>query len=268
MTTDLAALLEHVADDAKTELTSSVEVRDIDHIPSLDEMYAEKRVWLRTDDVVAVAADLKGSTRLNFKKHAKTSAKLYQAATGNMVRIVEQFTPGFVDIQGDGLFALYHGERRYERALCAAITLKTFSEKHLVPLVQQHMHERFPRTGLKVGLHASALAVHKVGVRGGAREPIWAGKAVNWATKAAQAADAHELILTRKVFQKFEDNHYVRYSCECSTPTDLWSAATVEALPDDERTQCMRLTSCWCDTCGPAFCEAVLDGKTVRDDVA
>jgi class 3 adenylate cyclase len=266
MSIDLETLLDCVADDAAYELRTPVEIQDIDHVPTLYEMYAEKRTWLRITDVVAVAADLKGSTRLDFGRRANSSARLYQAVTGNMVRIVDQFGCDFVDIQGDGLYALYHGDGRYERALCAAITLKTFSELHLIPLVQAQLTDRFPRTGIKVGMHASQLVVKKVGVRG-TNEPIWAGKAVNWATKAAQAADANELIVTRKVFQKFEDNDYVRYSCRCGVPTDLWSAVNVEALPDAERTDCRRLQSCWCITCGPEFCQAVLDGKTYREDV-
>ena len=60
-------------------------------------------------------------------------------------------------------FALFHGERPYERALCAGISLKTFSERHLVPLIKQHMGATVPETGFKAGLAAGTLAVKRVG---------------------------------------------------------------------------------------------------------
>lgn len=266
MQIDLDDYLAEVHDAAKSGISTTAQVIDVDTFPSLGDMYSEVPKWLRIEDVVAVVADLKGSTKLNFGKYANTSARLYEAVTGTLVRIADRFEADFIDIQGDGIFALFHGDRRYERAMCAAITIKAVSEKSIVPLVGQHFSDQFPRTGVKVGMDASRLLVKKVGVRG-KNEPVWAGRAVNWATKAAQAADAHELIVTRRVFQHFEDNHYVRYSCDCGSIADLWRSATVESLPVDQESECMRLTSTWCESCGPEFCQAVLDGAAYRTAV-
>jgi class 3 adenylate cyclase len=221
---------------------------------------------------------LKGSTKLNFDKFAQTSARLYEAVTGNMVRIVDSFQPEFVDIQGDGIFALYHGDGRYRRALCAAITLKSFSEHKLVPAIEESMSDRFPETGLKVGMAAGILVAKKVGVRG-TNEPVWAGKPVNWATKCAAAADRDQLIVTRKVFQKFEDNDYVTHSCTCrtnsvtgerdpdaGTANDLWTDTQVDTLPEED-IDCKLLKSSWCPIHGDEFCTAILEGKTSRPEV-
>lgn len=259
MITDLMSDLGERVDDA---LTENVEIRDVDKFPSLDDIYTDKRVWLRVLDAVCVVADLKGSTKLNFDKYASTSARLYEAVTGNMVRIVNGFDPVFIDIQGDGLFALFHGDRRYERALCAGVTLKTFSEKVLVPRVSEHLSNKFPDTGLKIGMNASRVVVKKVGVRGTA-EPVWAGKLVNWAVKAAQHADAHELVVTQKVYQYFEGNHLVTHTCGCpdGVARSLWSDRYVSVLPETNA-QCRVLRSNWCDIHGDATCEAILDGKT------
>jgi class 3 adenylate cyclase len=228
--------------------------------------------------VVVVSADLKGSTKLNFDKYAQTSAQLYEAVTGNMVGIVSAFEPAFLDIQGDGLFALYHGDGCYRRALCAAITLKTFSERGLVPAIEASMPDRFPNTGLKIGMAAGILAAKKVGMRG-TNEPVWAGKPVNWATKCAAAADRNELVATRRVFQKFEQNDYVTHCCDCGTdpatgervpglgiPKELWTTTRVETLPEED-IDCKLLKSCWCPNHGDEFCTAILEGKTRRDDV-
>jgi class 3 adenylate cyclase len=264
--------------DARKELRTPVEIEEVDEFPPLDSLFVEKRTWKKVDDVVVVSADLQGSTKLNFRKHAKTSAQLYEAVTGNMVRLVSAFEPEFVDIQGDGLFALYHGDGRYRRALCAAITLKTFSERELIPAIEASMPDQFPKTGLKVGMAAGILAVKKVGVRG-TNEPVWAGKPVNWATKCAAATDRNELVVTRKVFQKFEQNDYVTHCCGCGTnpatgqrepgygrPKELWSDTRVETLPEED-IDCKLLGSCWCVNHGDEFCTAILEGKTRRDDV-
>jgi class 3 adenylate cyclase len=264
--------------DARKELRTPVTIEVVDEFPDIDDLYVDKRTWKKITDVVVVSADLKGSTKLNFNKHAQTSAQLYQAVTGNMVRIASSFQPDFVDVQGDGIFALYHGDGSFRRALCAAITLKTFSERHLVPAIESSTPDQFPDTGLKVGMAAGILAVKKVGVRG-TNEPVWAGKPVNWATKCAAAADRNELIVTRRVFQTFEDNDYVTHSCGCGvgadgervpdakTPSELWTTTEVETLPEAD-VECKLLKSNWCPIHGDDFCAAILEGETRRDDVS
>lgn len=273
MSDGLNTFLDEIEEHAKTSLRTPVEVRPLDHFPSEEEIKVDK-TWIKVKDVVAVFADLKNSTALNFKKHAQTSARLYEAVMSNCVRSVDRFDPGFVDVQGDALFALFHGTRGFERAMCAAITLKTFSEKKLVPAIEnwEKAGDRFPETGLKIGMHSGVIAVKKVGVRG-TNEPVWAGKPVNWAAKCAGAANRDQLIVTQAVYGKFEQNGYITHSCGCgfggpgtATPTRIWVDEFVDKLPQDQM-RCRRLTSRWCENCGDDFCQAVLDGKTDRDDV-
>jgi class 3 adenylate cyclase len=253
---------------AREDLVNPVEVEDIDHIPTLDEMYIERHKWLRIRQVVAVSADLKNSTSLSFDRYVNTSARLYEAATGSAVRIFGRFQPGFIDIQGDGMFALFHGDRALERAFCAAVSIKTFSARHLVPAIEELFAEGFPDTGYKLGMASGILAVKKIGVRG-TNEPVWAGKPVNWATKCAQHADRHELVVTSAVFDKLGGNDYVRFSCGCGTadgtPCDLWSPAAVEKL--GKHSTCALLRSGWCEIHGDEFCRAILNGDRERNDV-
>lgn len=263
---ELDDLLEEAEGSAREELSAPVEIINIDHVPSPDEMFVEARKWLRMHDVVVVVVDLKNSTKLTWDEAAKSSARIYEAVTGNVVRTVKQFYPGFIDIQGDGMFAIFGGDDRYERAMCAAITIKTFSEKGLLPAIEDHVEEKLRDTGLKVGMAAGMLAVKRVGKSRDQSEPIWAGKQVNWASKCAGAADRNELIVTERVFKRFKDNEFIRYSCRCSAPRDLWADTQVTKLPE-EAWNCKLLKSRWCDTCGEEFCQAVLDGETLRDDV-
>lgn len=153
---EVSKILEDTGERAAKELRTPVTIEEVEEFLPLDTLYVEKRTWKKIEEVVVVSADLKGSTKLNFRKYAQTSAELYEAVTGNMVRIVDAFQPEFVDVQGDGLFALYHGDGRYRRALCAAITLKSFSEHKLVPAIEESMPDRSPETGLKVGMAAGS----------------------------------------------------------------------------------------------------------------
>ena len=211
---EVNALLDEQHDRARKDLQDPVEIEDVDTFPKPGDLYVDRRKWLRMRNVVAVSADLKDSTALSFNKYAQTSARLYEAATGSAVRLMAKFDPQFMDIQGDGLFGLFHGERAFERALCAGITLKSFSLRTLAPLIEELFADNFPDTGFKVGMSAGVLVAKKVGVRG-TNEPVWAGKPVNYAVKCAGKADRHELIATANVYDKFVGNEYVTHSCGC-----------------------------------------------------
>lgn len=273
MANAISEFLDGLDERARKALRTPVTIREVDDFPAVDDIPATGDTWLKIPDVVAVVCDLKGSTALSFNRYGQTSARLYEAVTGNSVRVLTRFDAAFIDIQGDGMFGLFHGERAYERAMCAGITLKTLSQKHLIPAIQQweEASDRFPDTGLKIGMHSGVLVVKKVGVkvRGGEewKEPVWAGRPVNWAYKCAQAADANQLIATQSVYGKFEDNDYVTHSCGCGAPpAPLWKDFPVHRLPQD-KVPTKLLGSAWCDVHGDEFCEAILDGKTSRDDV-
>jgi class 3 adenylate cyclase len=259
--------VDDVSTNARKDLTTPVEIIEAATFPKLRELYVDARKWHRIKNVVAVSADLKNSTSLSFGKYVNTSARLYEASTGSAVRIFSRFDPEFIDIQGDGLFGLFHGELAFERAFCAAVTLKTFSERSLERMIDEVFSDTFPDTGFKIGMASGTLAVKKVGVRG-TNEPVWAGKPVNWAAKCAQKADRHQLIVTSAVWDKLSKNDYIAYSCGCpdGTPKQLWKEIEVEKL--DKHGLCRLLLSNWCETHGDEFCQAILNGETERDDVA
>lgn len=262
--------LDDLRDRVDGELVNPVGIEEATNFP--DQFYVERRTWKRIRDVVAVVADLKRSTNLSYNRQPETTARIYEAATGNMVRTVERFEPDFVDIQGDGLFALFHGHRRYERAMCAAITLKSFGINALEAALEDHLGAEAPKTGIKVGMASGTIIVKNVGVRG-TNEPVWAGRPVNYATKCAQTADKQELIITPQVWEHFAENHWVAYSCGCgqadATPVELWDQITVDKLPEGAA-DCRRLKAgvAWCSTHGDKFCQSILDGLRMRKSVA
>lgn len=128
----LDKLLAELDEEVSTDLSADVELVEADDIDP-DDLYAGVPKWIAIDDVVAVFCDLKNSTRLGLGRHARSTARTYEAATGGLVHALTAFDPQFIDIQGDGGYALFTGDLNYERALCAAVTVRTFSERHLVP---------------------------------------------------------------------------------------------------------------------------------------
>lgn len=256
----------------RSELNEPVEIEEWDEFPQ--SYYLEARKWKRIEDCVVVAGDLTNSTQLGFGRQHNTGARIYESATGGVIRVVtaSMFHPEFVDIQGDGFFAIFHGEHRYERALCCAITVTSMSKRVLVPRLEAKFGEDIPETGFKVGIASGTLLVKNVGVRGTA-EPVWAGRPVNWAVKCAQSTGPHSLVVTPSVWRKVEENDYVRYSCGCSDGSwwgkysDLWDEHEVEKLPDSD-CDCFRCKHpCWCEEHGDEFCEAILDGQTEREEI-
>jgi class 3 adenylate cyclase len=268
---DLDALLDHVEGDVSTELACKPEVVDKGHALDIDDLPIVARKWHKLRDGVAVVADLKSSTQLGINKHAASTASIYEASTGGVVQIFGEFDADFVAIQGDGAFALFWGERRRERAVCAGITIKTFSERHLVPRLQKKW-ATLPATGLKVGVASSPLLVKRVGLpRTEHQEPVWAGRAVNYAAKAAQQADSGELIVTGEIWDWASTNDYLAVTCPCGggPSASHWNDVTIDKIPEnDGDREGKLLTSIWCLVHGSEYCSAILVGKRQRADAA
>ncbi len=273
---DLAELLKELDSDTRPELESKPTVEAWTDNFDVTKLPVEARKWVQVPDLAAVVADLKNSTHLGTGKHAAPTASIYQAATGGLVNIYDEFEADFTAIQGDGAFALFWGDWRYERAMCAGITVKTFSERHLVARLEKKWKDpEFP-TGFKVGIASGRVLVKRVGTPRNLaqQEPVWAGKPVNYAAKAAQQADWHELIITGSVWDKIEKNDYLTISCGCSgsvyraSPNELWEDVTIERLPSDDPERYGRLLcSTWCVNHGAEFCAAILNGQTKRNNV-
>jgi class 3 adenylate cyclase len=269
-TIDLATLLTTCDGDVKNELASTPEVIDVGDNLDVTKLPVTARRWHKAKDVVTVVADLKNSTQLGTGKWAASTASIYQAATGNTVRIFDEFAANFLQIQGDGVIALFWGDRRYERALCAGITIKTFSTA-LVARLEARWPNLVGMTGYKVGIASSRVLVKQVGTprNPAQQEPVWAGKTVNYATKAAQGADRHELVVTGSVWDRIESNDYLALSCPCGggPSSTIWDDHVIERLPDDDPDRVGRvLTSKWCDVHGVEYCDAIMGGKKNRTD--
>lgn len=239
----------------------------------LSKLPVDAKTWHRLKDVVAVFFDLKSSTNLEKGRQPASTASIYDAGVGGVVKVLDAFDANFIDIQGDGGFALFWNNDRYRRALCAAISIKTFSTDFTNKLEKKWPEA--PATGFKIGVASGPVLVKKVGIprQPDVQEPVWAGRPVNYAAKAAQQTEPKSILITGSVWDEIMDNDYFAFSCGCVegkpesvTPTLLWEQHKIEKIPDDEKFG-QALTSGWCGNHGEEFCNAILAGETRRTDI-
>lgn len=265
--TDVGALLSGLQDAVTREIATTPAVQAREGRFSVATLPITARRWHQIPDMVAVVVDLKSSTKLSTNKWAQSTASLYEASTGNVIRIFKHFRADFVQIQGDGAFALFWGERRYERAMCAAITTQIFGAD-LVKQLQNRWPNQ-PKTGLKVGVASGRVLAKRLGIprNPAMQEPVWAGKPVNYATKAAQCVTSPSIIITASIWKAIAANEYLTQACICSTRTNrhVWAETKIRKLPDgDAQALGHRSTYRWCSKHLDADCQAVLAGFKTR----
>lgn len=252
---------------AKPEI---VEIGD----PSIDDFGdPESRRWVKIPDVVAVSYDLRNSSHLGTGRHDSTTARIYEAAIEGAVSVLHDFGANFIDIQGDGGFGLFWGDLSYERAFCAAVTVRSFS-KVLVDCLKAELSsaDTLPETGFKVGMAADRLLVKTIGTPRDVseQEAVWPGRAVNHAVKCAQSAQPNQIVVTDRVWDGLQNNDFVMYTCGCSGGApgqivDLWKPFHIEKITDDRYNQGFLLESSWCPKHGDEFCEKIMAGESKRD---
>ncbi|MGV9769675.1 adenylate/guanylate cyclase domain-containing protein [Microbacterium sp. NPDC003461] len=273
MVVELFGLLESLH--ARTTETFSRQPAVVDKDGSFDvEKLPIGPTWHRLSDVVAVVFDLKSSTNLEKGRTPASTASIYDAGVSGVVKVLTGIGADFVDIQGDGGFGLFWGRLPYERALCAAITIRTFSDDFTEQL--RSKWPEAPDTGFKVGVASGPVLAKRVGLprKLNFQEPVWAGRPVNYAAKAAQQTVPGRILVTGSVWDMIEDNDYLTFSCGCDDglpsengPQMLWSSATIDKIPDDEKFGQM-VSSNWCDVHGEQFLNTILAGERRRTEIA
>lgn len=273
MTTEvsLEELNDALDEKVDTEMESNPEVIDVGTDFEISEMPIEARRWLKVKDVVVVVADLRSSTLLAHGRQDGSVGAIFEAAIGGITQIFDAFDVDYFQSQGDGGVAIFWGQDRYERAICAAITLKTFSAEILVPKLAGKF-ENIPETGYKIGVASGDVLVKNVGKPRDLelQAPVWARNPVNYAAKCAQQTDVHKMLVTANVWAWIEDNDYIAFSCDCKGPASnsIWATIEIKNLrPEDDDRFGRVLSANWCAKCGESFCSAVLAGKSRREDV-
>ena len=180
-----------------------------------DDAYLEKPIWLGGDKkFVCLFIDLDKSSKISFKKHPQTMAKIYDYFTQNIVDILNHpvFGADYIDIKGDGAFGIFEGDKASFKALYCAITFKTLFEKYIkekFDIGEDHLSCKF-------GIHKDKILVRKIGKRGnGNYNEVWAGRLVNNSAKLANESKnipqdplnpALPILVSKEVFEDFNAN--------------------------------------------------------------
>lgn len=267
--------LEAIKEDVRDELEGSPpEVSVSSEFPDFADGEA-KRKWNKLDEIVVVFADLKNSTKLGINKHNISTARIYEASTKVGVQLLWSFHPKFVEVQGDGFFGVFHGDKAPLRAMTASMTLGHFSKYILEPQIKSTQGPSCPDTGLKTGVASGRVLVKQIGIDGLER-PVWAGKPVNYAAKCAESGKAHEVIITEQLYkQVVQDNDYFLQPCYHNghpnqrflSNTGMWRSVQVPGIPS----KCLARDVPWCTgnqagkEAALEFANDVLAGKQKRN---
>lgn len=275
-------------DDVLADLTSQlddqaelgVQITVQNEVP--DRGPANKGLWLRIPNVTAVFVDLKRSTELSADSRPETSAFAYTYFVRAMVVIFDRFGSKYIDIHGDGVFALFSGQQSEYRAIASAVTARTQIELDIADRFKEDTSTDWELTA-GVGIDRGTLLVRRLGLRGKKQNEVWAGKPVNMAAKLSSAADSNQVVVSDRVFSRYRQASYIRrrallWTCGCCEGVEgdgldapigetecLW---TQEAAPGEmglDFDQIYRLESKWCCIHGAEFCETIVTGCRPED---
>lgn len=236
-----------------------VTTRVLNKIPDANNIPSEASdTWLKINDVICVFVDMKNSTKLSAAHYANTTARSYTLFTGTAVRIFKSFGARYIDIKGDGVFALFDSDQ-VNAAFVSAVTFKTFIAEEF----SRHVTNKTQvDTGVRIGIDQSTLLVSKIGLRRDAsradiHNEVWAGKAVNVAAKLSSLSNDDEIHVSAKYFAKLKSPK-ILYSCTCSDLKKLWESVDVS---NDDRFSfdtAYVLKSAWCTKHGAEYIANIL----------
>ena len=268
VTADVAAQLDQQAD-------LGVQIDTRNEVPEKGPV--NKGLWFQIPNVTAVFADMKGSTALNSEHQPRVAARAYTYFVRAMTVTLERFSAGYIDIHGDGIFGLFSEGLEFE-ALASAITMKTLVKTDVAGRFKEDSEKDWDITA-GIGIDQGRLLVRRLGLRGTKLNEVWAGKPVNIAAKLSSVAGPNELVVSNRVFDKYENASRARRraiirSCGCNggTQGDGWDAPesqTTELWDKESAPQGLgldfesihRLESKWCSLHGAEFCEAIITNQ-------
>lgn len=240
----------------KRTAESRVDIPPTDQIPLKDPLR-----WLQIPNVISVFVDMKGSTQLSAQKHARGTAGAYQLFTGTAVALFHEFEAPYIDVRGDGVFALFNQDQVY-RALAAAITFKTFAKTVFVPQLKGITNLEL---GAHIGIDQETVLVRKIGLkrhsdRTDRQNEVWAGKPVNMSSKLAAIAGVDELLVSERYYQRVSSLISQKISeCSGNQKRNLWEQVKIKGDRTFDFETAYRLDLWWSEKHGRECYNAIMD---------
>ena len=235
-------------------------------------------VWFRIRNVTAVFADLNGSTALNAFNNPKDAAYAYTYFIRAMTATFDKFRAKYIDIQGDGIFGLFSGADSQFLAAACAVTMRTLMETEVSVRFRGAASVKRNITA-GIGIDWGTVFVRQLGIRGIARNEVWAGKPVSTAAKLSSLANSNQVLVSNRVFNQYsqfprERRQAILRSCGCQgkvrgkgldlparLAAQLWTEGKAPKNLGLDFEQFHRRKEPWCAYHGPEFCQMVATGR-------
>ncbi len=225
----------------------------------------QQNCWYKIPDVICIFVDIRGSTRLSASVHDKSTASVYELFTGTAVKLFHEHGASYIDIKGDGVFALFNSDEVF-KAFASAISFKTFASESFKKLVNAKAPDI--DIGFHMGMDQKTILVKQVGIRDAEgrdsrKNEVWAGKTINMAAKLASKSKDDELWISDRFFGKL-NNELILKSCGCENRAytgekkGLWNSVDVSEDANFDFKNAYILKSCWCVHHGKDWCQEIL----------
>lgn len=224
----------------------------------------ESNGWILVKDPICVYFDMAGSTQLSASNHhAGTTAKIYRLYISAATSILSEFNAEYINVNGDEVFGMFNSNMA-DKAVCAAVSFKTFFENVFTPAVSHQTRGRV-NIGNHIGIDQKTTLVKMMGIRrrgesNDRQREVWAGKVVNMAAKLANLEKNNSVIISDRFFESLKREEVLK-TCSCSTPPqDLWVEYPLTTENHFDFSKAYKLNSIgWCETHGKAAISAIMN---------
>lgn len=273
-------ILDQVKADVAAQLNDQadlgVSIRPLENVPETGP--ANSGVWFRIRNVTVIFADLNRSTELSAADNPKYAAFAYTYFARAMTVILDHFSAKYIDIQGDGIFGLFSGEDSQFLAAACAVTMRTQMEKEVAVRFRKDTSGRWNLTA-GIGIDRGTVLVRQLGIRGIARNEVWAGKPVSMAAKLSSLGNSNQILVSDRAFNQYsqfprERRQALLRSCGCNgmvrgggldlparLAAHLWSEHKAPKGLGLDFEHFHRRKAPWCRHHGPEFCQMVATGE-------
>jgi len=177
---------------------------------------------------------------------------------------MKKFDARYIDIQGDGLMAIFDGHNSYAKGFIAATTFRTYIDRYLAKRISSRTDGRInlkTRSGLSYG----SIIVKRVGTRSENKE-VWAYHRVNQAAKLAKISPENGIAVSAGAYEKLSRIDWIENSCGCSGGTYtgekkcLWHEVEQEHIEPYKPliTKAFTMTSTWCPIHGEEYLQNII----------
>lgn len=147
--------IQKIIDEETAIFEQAVSITNQNKIPGTGQIPLQNpSTWIKIPHVIACFVDMKGSTQLSANTHDRSTAKVYRYFTNTAVKIFHDFEAAYIDIKGDGVFALFDSDKPYT-ALAAVVSFKTFVVNDFTPKVRALICRR--RSSIQCGRVRAAV---------------------------------------------------------------------------------------------------------------